>query len=222
MPFCNSGPSLYSQQDILYYNAFADASIFFTFHSPLYSRLRSAKENRCRPSADGMPVSRATRRKPFFSSCSSSFSSSSENPSGHKTPAVSLSGKAADIFALCFHTLLKRSRKLQNQQIMVIKQIFLFPDLLSSEIKAYTIACHACQKIMRPGRRFLFFIACAGNLECIFQKVRPPLGCPHQRGLMAPCFDLFVVTGKKHLRNFFLVPCLRSCVMRILKQVVLQ
>lgn len=56
MPFCNSGPSLYSQQDILYYNAFADASIFFTFHSPLYSRLRSAKENRCRPSADGMPV----------------------------------------------------------------------------------------------------------------------------------------------------------------------
>ena len=94
MPFCNSGPSLYSQQDILYYNASADASIFFTFHSPLYSRLRSAKENRCRPSADGMPVSRATRRKPFFSSCSSSFSSSSENPSGHKnTSGVSFPAK---------------------------------------------------------------------------------------------------------------------------------
>ena len=188
MPFCNSGPSLYSQQDTLYYNASADASIFFTFHSPLYSRLRSAKENRCRPSADGMPVSRATRRKPFFSSCSSSFSSSSENPSGHKnTSGVSFPAK------------------------LRIYSLF-----------AYTIACHACQKIVRPGRRFLFVIACAGNLECIFQKFRPPLGCPHQGCLMTPCFDLFVVTGKKHLRNFFLVPCLRSCVMRILKQVVLQ
>ena len=58
MPFCNSGPSLYSQQNILYYNASADASIFFTFHSPLYSRLRSAKENRCRPSADGVEAAR--------------------------------------------------------------------------------------------------------------------------------------------------------------------
>ena len=96
MPFCNSGPSLYSQQNTLYYNASADASIFFTFHSPLYSRLRSAKENRCRPSADGMPVSRATRRKPFFSSCSSSFSSSSENPSGHKnTSGVSFPAKTS-------------------------------------------------------------------------------------------------------------------------------
>ena len=46
------------------------------------------------PSADGMPVSRATRRKPFFSSCSSSFSSSSENPAGHKnTSGVSFPAK---------------------------------------------------------------------------------------------------------------------------------
>ena len=144
------------------------------------------------------------------------------NRPDREAPAASLSGKAADILALCFHALLECARQLQKQQIVIIKQIFLFSDLLSSKIEADTVARHARKKIMRPDGCFVFFPACAGNPEGIFQKIRPPLGCPHQRCLMTPRFDLFVIAGKQHFRDFFIVPCLRPCIMRVLKQVILQ
>ena len=135
MPFCNSGPSLYSQQVTLYYNASADASIFFTFHSPLYKGCcgREGKTAAAHPRMERRQAAR-TRRKPFFQAALRLFFLFPK-PSGQKHQRRFFSGKAADILALCFHALLKCARKLQKQQIVIIKQIFLFPDLLSSEIE---------------------------------------------------------------------------------------
>ena len=135
---------------------------FFTFHSPLYSRLRSAKENRCRPSADGMPVSRATRRKPFFSSCSSSFSSSSENPSGHKnTSGVSFRQSCGYTRSLlsyppqAFPEAAESADHGHQTDFSVSGSSFVRDQGLH-----HSVSC--LPKIVRPGRRFLFFIACAG------------------------------------------------------------
>lgn len=169
MPFATAD-HLFTHNKIYYTIMHPQMQVFF--HFPFAAVQQTAKRERkplqaVRGLYAGKPCDQT---ETVFSSCSSSFSSSSENPSGHKnTSGVSFPAKLRiySLFAFIPSSSVpgscRISKSWSSNRFSVSGSSFVRDQGLH-----HSVSC--LPKDRAPRQTIPLFIACAGNLECISRR----------------------------------------------------